>query len=82
MFLAVVLTVCLHCKLDLGLLLVQNVSEASDVLLSDHFYHIVYIPVPMCRFDVRRTQAKSVTFKLPHVQATSSWANVAPHGKT
>ena len=82
MLLAVFLALSLHCELDFGVLLVQKVSEAGDVLLFGHFYYIIYIPVPICRFDVWRIQTKSVTFKPFHLQVTSSWADVAPHWKT
>ena len=55
---------CLQCELDFGVLLVQTVGEAGDVLLFDPFYHVIYIPVLVCRFHVQRTQTKSVTVKL------------------
>ena len=53
MLLVIVLTLCLHCELDLGVLLLQKVDEAGDILLCDHFYYIIYILVPVFRFDVQ-----------------------------
>ena len=61
--LAIVLALCHHCELNFGILLVQKVGEAGDVFLFDHFYHIIYVPISVCtcRFDVQRTQTKSIT---------------------
>ena len=84
MLLAIVLALCLHCVLNLGILLVQKVGEAGDVLLFDHFLNIIHILIPVCRFDIPGTHTKSltmVTLGLLHVQITGSWADVTPHSK-
>ena len=82
MLLAIVLTLCLNLELNVGILLVQKVGEVDDICSFEHLYHIIYIPVPVCRFDVQRTQTQSVAIKLLHLQITGSCCDVVRHGKT
>ena len=45
------------CGLNFGILFIQKIGEAGMFCLFGHFNHIIYIPVPVCRFDDRGCQA-------------------------